>query len=118
LLDRLAQGLGLRKDARRLAAQRIRVIYAELLELAASLKYPRWPHQTPLEYLPELQKAFPSSQVELALITQAYQRIRYGELPEAQDEVNAIESAWRQVQVEGRTILIDPKIKSGLSKRP
>ena len=118
LLDRLAQGLGLRKDARRLAAQRIRVIYTDLLELAASLKYPRWPHQTPLEYLPELQKAFPSSQAELALITQAYQRIRYGELPEAQDEVNAIESAWKQVQVEGRTVLIDPKIQSGLSKKP
>ncbi len=113
LLDRLTQGLGLRKEARRLAAQRIRVIYADLLELAASRKYPRWPQQTPLEYLPELQKAFPSSQAELALITQAYQRIRYGELPEAQNEVNEIENAWRQVQEEGRTILINPKRQPG-----
>ncbi len=107
VLDQLAQRLGLRKDARRLAAQRIRAIYADLLDLAARLKYPRWPQQTPLEYLPELQKAFPHSQAELALITRAYQRIRYGELPETQAEVNAIESAWEQVQVEGQTMLVN-----------
>jgi hypothetical protein len=117
LLDRLAQGLGLRNDARRRAAQRIRVIYTDLLELAASLKHPRWPQQTPLEYLPELQKAFPSSQAELVLITQAYQRIRYGELPEAQDEVNVIENAWSHVQVEGRTVLINPKGQSSSTIR-
>jgi len=107
VLDGLAQRLGLRKDARRLYAQRIRAIYADLLDLAARLKYPRWPQQTPLEYLPELQKAFPGSQDELVLITRAYQRIRYGELPETQAEVNAIESAWQQVQVEGQTMLVN-----------
>lgn len=113
MLDRLAERLGLHKDSRRLAAQRIRAIYADLLDLAARLKYPRWPQQTPLEYLPELQKAFPGSQSELALITRAYQRIRYGELPETQAEVNAIESAWKQVQMEGQRILVNSS-----SRRP
>jgi hypothetical protein len=107
LLNGLAQRLGLGRIARQLAAQRIRAIYTELLDLATQLKYPRCPHQTPLEYLPELQKAFPGSQTELDLITQAYQRIRYGEFPESQAEVNAIESAWRQVQSEGQKILIE-----------
>jgi hypothetical protein len=113
MLEYFARGLGLRGDARRLAAQRIRQIYTDLLDLAAKLKYPRYPQQTPLEYLPELNKAFPDSQAELALITQAYQRIRYGELPEMQAEVNAIESAWKHVQVEGKASLVHGITRDG-----
>jgi hypothetical protein len=109
IIDRFAQRLGLQKDARQIAAQRIRAIYIDLLNLAARLKYPRMPQQTPLEYLPELEKAFPGSQAALALITQAYQRIRYGELPETQDEVDAIENAWKMVQLEGRIFLMNHK---------
>jgi hypothetical protein len=109
VIDRFAQRLGLRKDGSQIAAQRIRAIYIDLLNLAARLKHPRMIQQTPLEYLPELEKAFPDSQAALALITQAYQRIRYGELPETQDEVDAIENAWKMVTLEGQTFLINHK---------
>jgi hypothetical protein len=108
ILNEFAQRLGLRQAARRSAAQRIRVIYIDLLDLADRLKYPRRLHQTPLEYLPELQNAFPGSPQELVLITQAYLRVRYGELPETLAEVNSIENAWRQVQLEGQSQLHPP----------
>jgi hypothetical protein len=113
MLNELAQRLGLRQAARRFAAQRIRAIYIDLLDLADRLKYPRRLQQTPLEYLPELQNAFPGSRQELALITQAYLRVRYGELPETLAEVNSIESAWRQVQLEGQSQLHPPSTLSG-----
>lgn len=113
ILNELAQRLGLRQSARRLAAQRIRAIYIDLLDLADRLEYPRRLQQTPLEYLPELQNAFPGSRQELAIITQAYLRIRYGELPETLAEVNSIESAWKQVQFEGQSRLNPPGALTG-----
>jgi hypothetical protein len=113
MLNDLTQRLGLRQAARRIAAQRIRAIYIDLLDLADRLKYPRRLQQTPLEYLPELQNAFPGSPQELALITQAYLRVRYGELPETLAEVNSIESAWRQVQLEGQSQLHPPGSLTG-----
>jgi hypothetical protein len=113
MLNELAQRMGFHQAARRLAAQRIRAIYIDLLDLADRLKYPRRLQQTPLEYLPELQNAFPGSRQELVLITQAYLRIRYGELPETLAEVSSIESAWRQVQLEGQAQLHPPGTLSG-----
>jgi hypothetical protein len=113
MLNELAQKMGFRQAARRLAAQRIRAIYIDLLDLAERLKYPRRLQQTPLEYLPELQNVFPGSRQELALITQAYLRVRYGELPETLAEVSSIENAWRQVQSEGQSQLHPQSTLSG-----
>jgi hypothetical protein len=40
-------------------------------------------------------------QAELAQVTHAYLKVRYGELPETHAEVEAVERAWRKVQAEG-----------------
>jgi len=88
--------------ARFFAAARIRRIYASLLRLSASFGEPRSPSETPLEFMDNLERIFPASQVELATITHAYLRVRYGELPETSGQVEEVEAAWELVRKRGR----------------
>ena len=98
-----AVGLG---NARRiLAAARIRRIYAQLMQLSADLGKPRPAAFTPLEYLPSLEKLFPNHPEELRLVTGAYLRVRYGELPETHQEVEQVDVAWKRVREQGRVML-------------
>lgn len=101
----------LRAAQRMLAAARIRRVYALLLELSARLDCPRPAARTPLEFLPTLETLFPTLKGELRLITEAYLLVRYGELPETQEEVSAVESAWQRVADAGRTRLKSQKGK-------
>jgi hypothetical protein len=101
------RGLGRSED--RLAAARVRQIYAELLDLCDLLERPRPECQTPLEFLPALTRLFPDSASALRLITEAYQRVRYGELPETLAEIGAVETAWKQIMAEGEALLAERK---------
>ncbi len=89
--------------ARLIAAARIRIIYARLLKLGSRLGQPREPAVTPTEYLAVLDRVFPASRDELELITNAYLRVRYGELPESRTEVTQVEAAWGVVRRRGRS---------------
>ena len=80
------------------AAARIRQIYADFIDLAASFGQPRDPAQTPLEFAAALAGSWPATRSEVDTITQAYLKIRYGGLPENQGEVQAVENAWRTLQ--------------------
>jgi len=51
-----------------------------------------------------LEKIFPDSQEELATITHAYLRVRYGELPEKRGQIEEVESAWELVRRRGRPV--------------
>ncbi len=95
---------GMNPAARLIAAARIRIVYARLLRLGARLGEPRAPAVTPIEYLASLDRIFPASRDELELITEAYLRIRYGELPETSQQVEAVESAWSMVRRRGRAV--------------
>lgn len=97
-LDKLA---GLRRARRWLAAARIRRIYALLMDLSAQLNQPRPAARTPLEFLPTLKVLFPGLNAELETITDAYLRVRYGDLPETDEEVKSVEAAWRLVSHTG-----------------
>lgn len=100
---RVIEGISrLNLAARFIAAARIRQIYASLLRLSARLGEPRAPSDTPLEFMENLERIFPASQVELATITHAYLRVRYGELPETNGQVEEVESAWELVRKRGR----------------
>lgn len=88
--------------ARFIAAARIRRIYSSLLKMSVRLGEPRSPSETPLEFMENLERIFPASQVELATITHAYLRVRYGELPEEREQVEEVESAWELVRKRGR----------------
>lgn len=116
-LLQIGQGLAeltrLRYGQRLLAAARIRRIYAELMDLSEALNAPRAEAQTPLEFLPILIGLFPGLEMELNTITQAYLRVRYGELPETREEVVEVETAWNHVSALGKERLSSKQEKIG-----
>jgi hypothetical protein len=99
LVTRLAK---LRVSRRLLAAARIRRIYAYMMELVASLDHPRHEAQTPIEYLSTLISLFPGQESDVRLITDAYNRVRYGQFPETHRELVRVEDAWRRVRSRGK----------------
>jgi len=100
------------------AAERIRYIYASLLDLCTDLEVPRQAAQTPLEFLPELENTFATLKGEVGDITRAYVRVRYGEMLETPEEVQLVESGWEQVQREGKRLLRELKAKKLVPKLP
>lgn len=113
-LDKLVESFRSRSslvDGRRwLAAAKVRRIYARLMDLSAKLGEPRPPAHTPLEFVPVLEGLFPGGEEEIHIITNAYLKVRYGELPESIQEVEAVESAWQRVEALGKEIH-NPKSK-------
>jgi hypothetical protein len=79
------------------AAVSIRKIYANMTRLAETQGFPRQPAQTPYEYLPALGLAFPDCRAEATVITEAYVRVHYGELPESIRDLQRIRECWRQI---------------------
>ncbi len=92
LLNRLLQRLGLLRNWR--AAASIRRVYRHMLRAADASGYPRLESETPYEFLSTLGRAWPGYTSEAELITMAYVKVRYGELPETKAELNAILEAW------------------------
>ena len=90
---------------RLLAAARIRRIYTRLMDLSEALDAPRPAAITPLEFVPQLAELFPAGVGDVSLITDSYQKVRYGELPERTDEVERVEAAWQRVKEEGKRLL-------------
>jgi len=83
--------------APRFSARTIRRVYASLVAYAGELGHPRDEAQTPHEFLPTLKLLFPSAQNEVALITEAYVRVHYGELPETGEELRRVRAAWKHL---------------------
>lgn len=105
----------LRPDERRYAAARIRRIYAELMQLSQRLDTARPKALTPLEFLPTLQERFESEDEALDLITRAYLKVRYGELPETRQQVEEVETAWSKVETRGKVLYRQAHGRLGLS---
>lgn len=97
--ERIRRRLGLWR--RRRAAASIRRIYRRMSEAAAVAGFPRAPAETPYEYLSTLNEAWPEGTAETRLITRAYVNVRYGELPETKEELDAISAAWERLQAAG-----------------
>ncbi len=108
-LQKIREGLGsdprIRSGRMWLEAARIRRIYARLMNLAADLGTPRLKSQTPLEYLPVLISLLPEHRDNLTRITEAYLKVRYGELVETEEEVRSIEAAWHEVEAAGQSMI-------------
>jgi hypothetical protein len=79
------------------AAASIRHVYREMCAAAAQKGYPRAESETPYEYLKTLPKAWPENSEDTALITEAYNRAHYGELPENEAEMQQILDAWQRL---------------------
>ncbi|MCI0393311.1 MAG: DUF4129 domain-containing protein [Chloroflexi bacterium] len=95
LVQRLLNRLGLWQRWR--AAASIRRIYRAMCALAEDGGYPRATTETPTEYLAALAQAWPEHTAESRLITAAYNRVRYGEIPETAEELAGIAAAWKQL---------------------
>jgi len=101
LANSLDQVIGWRNARRRFAAARIRRIYGKLMDLCKKLGHPRPPAHTPLEFQPRMETLFPNMAGELKTITNAYLRVRYGDVPEKSQEVEQVENAWRRIALVG-----------------
>jgi hypothetical protein len=101
LLGQVQQVFDLRSRQRQRAANRIRQIYADLLNLCAELNHPRPNAITPLEFIPILNDLFPNQSTEIGVITHAYNQVRYGQVPEIKSDVEEIEQAWLSVKAQG-----------------
>lgn len=97
----LANAFDLERRRRLLAAAQVRRIYAELMDLCIDLHSPRPEACTPHEFLPTLNDLFPEQRAEALAITQAYELVRYGELPESPLEVPALQTAWEHMRAHG-----------------
>lgn len=86
----LAQGW---RDWRTAAS--IRRIYQQMVSAATEQGYPRGRAETPYEYLARLHGVWPHHVAQTGLITEAYVRVRYGELPETAQELEEIRVSWR-----------------------
>lgn len=96
---------------KRKVAIRIRQIYQELIELCESIGIYRNESQTPLEFLTVLEGIFPDNTDAVNRITQAYIKVRYGELPESRHEIVEIEECWNQLQSKGKILQQNKKGK-------
>jgi hypothetical protein len=83
---------------RMFVAHTIRRVYAELGLLARGQGRPRLPYQTPYEYLPALRETFPTCSDDVALITEAYVAVHYGEMPERPAALAEVREAWRRIR--------------------
>jgi hypothetical protein len=79
------------------------------MELCNKLGKARPAAATPLEFLQTLEMLFPGENSRLMLITQAYLKVRYGELPENPQEVQAIIDAWTHIKSRGGKALREKK---------
>lgn len=96
LIDLFLDKLGLLKNWR--TAVSIRRIYRQMSAVADANGFPRLPTETPYEFLPTLSQAWPNNQSETQLITNAFVKVRYGELPESHEELETIVQAWRTLE--------------------
>jgi hypothetical protein len=116
LADRVRSFLNI--GGRRRAAETIRHIYRRLCAVAAAYGYPRPPNQTPNEFLATLAQVWPNLLPESRVITEAYNRVRYGELPESKAEMDAIKAAWLAIQRAPPPGAPPPEGPSGASFEP
>jgi hypothetical protein len=83
---------------RKYAALRVRRIYTRLLKLSAEAGYIFHPSLSSLGILQALSRHFPAIKEDLATIVESYTRLVFGEVPERQYQLDAVERSWLKVQ--------------------
>jgi hypothetical protein len=79
-------------------AAAVRRLYRALLAWSAAGGCPRRRHQTPHEFLARLSEWAPEARDQLALITEHYAAVRYGNRRPSADVVKALERMWQDVR--------------------
>ncbi len=99
---------GLAALRRWLATLTIRRLYARATHEAGRRGFRRAAAQTPYDFLPVLQRAFPAAESEARVITDAYVAAHYGEVPDTQEALEALKAAWERM----RTTRPDESVRS------
>ncbi len=100
------------------AAASVRRIYRIMCRAAAAAGFPRLGTETPYEFLPTLARVWPDYTAETRTITEAFIRVRYGEVPESAEELAIIQSAWHTLETaEPHRLEAAPEQGPTLSKR-
>ena len=94
--QRILERLGLLRNWR--AATTIRRIYRHMCQAADGAGFPRGETETPYEYMTTLAKVWPDNTADSRLITEAYIKVRYGQVPESKEEFNQIREAWQRLE--------------------
>ena len=74
----------------------VRALYRRFLRRAAELRYPREPATTPVEFAGRLFRAEPKHRQEIGLVTEIYDRARYGQEATSPDHSAAMRDAVRR----------------------
>ena len=84
--------------------EQIRFFYLALVRRAGQQGAARQAMQTPLEYAPVLEAAWPENAPEVRALTQAFIRARYDRQPVTAEEATAIKLVWQRVRAERRKL--------------
>lgn len=92
-----------------LAAEKVRRIYIQLLNLCYRLDLKREESWTPQEFMIQIYTLFPEHVQSLKTITAAYEKVRYGRLIENREEIDEVQAAWDQVRQAGNRLIAERK---------
>jgi hypothetical protein len=92
------EGFSLAGLRRWLAAVTIRRLYVRAGREAARRGFRREPAQTPYDFLPTMQSAFPTAERDAQIITDAYVAAHYGQVPDTRDALEALRAAWERMR--------------------
>jgi uncharacterized protein DUF4129 len=75
----------------------VRQLYRYFLRWATERGLPRASRQTPLEFRAVLLREYPTAEIPLRRITDAYCRARYSQGPLRREDVDAAQEAWQEI---------------------
>ena len=76
------------------AARTVRQIYRRLLVRMTQYGTPRGRMQTPYDYLSRLEQSLGDGYEDAVIITEAYVRVRYGDRPVSDAELDVVQGSW------------------------
>jgi hypothetical protein len=86
-----------------LAQMTIRRLYVRAVQEAGRRGHQRSASQTPYDFLPEMQRAFPQNISEARDVTEAYVASHYGQVPDTDEALNALKQAWERMRQSPRS---------------
>lgn len=100
-----------------LTKARIRRMYSKFLVLCEDLEISRKESETPLEFVISASAQLPDRKQDIADLTKAYEKVRYGEIPETDEDVEKIQDAWKRIEEDGgQLIKHNLKLKKQIDK--
>jgi hypothetical protein len=94
----MGNALGLSALRRWLAQMTVRRLYVRAVSEAGKRGFKRKPTQTPYDFLPDMQRAFPEHVSEARDVTEAYIASHYGQVPDTDAALNALKQSWERMR--------------------